>query len=111
MQIPKTLLYEEFGGRKYYRRGYRDVLLGLRNEGEILPNNFLLGLIVSAILFHLKTILSKKKYWCPIYETGQYGNEDETLVNDIAVVEKSKILNPPPLIIITPRPTSSSKSI
>ena len=28
-QIPETLLYEEFGGRKYYRRGYRQVLLGL----------------------------------------------------------------------------------
>lgn len=34
--IPQSLLYEEFGGRKYYRRGYREVMLGLKDESEIL---------------------------------------------------------------------------
>lgn len=61
-QIPETLLYEEFGGRKYYRRGYREVMLGLKNESEILYNSFLQGLVVSALLFRLKSILPKKEY-------------------------------------------------
>lgn len=38
-QIFETLLYEGFGGRKCYRRGYRQVLLGLKNESEIVCSN------------------------------------------------------------------------
>ena len=34
--IPANMVYEEFGGNKYYRKGYRQVLLGLKSEEEIM---------------------------------------------------------------------------
>ncbi|GAB2800854.1 hypothetical protein GCM10027275_53600 [Rhabdobacter roseus] len=49
-QIPETLLYEAFGGRKYYRRGYRQVLLGLKNESEVMGSSVFQSLIVSALI-------------------------------------------------------------
>ena len=36
IQIPKILIYEEFDGHTIYRKGYRDVMLGLRTVEEII---------------------------------------------------------------------------
>lgn len=93
-QIPDTLLYEEFGGRKYYRRGYRQVLLGLKNESEIRGSSVFQSLIVTAIIFYLKTILPKKQYWVQSSEAGLHLDRAKNLANDIAIVEKSQLKNP-----------------
>ena len=47
--IPQSLIYEEFGGRVYYRKGYRKVLLGLKTEEEIIGSSFLQGLMIQAL--------------------------------------------------------------
>ena len=107
-QIPETLLYEEFGGRKYFRRGYHDILLGLKNENEITGSSAFQSLIVQAILFYLKTILPGKEYWTPTNEAGLHLKHKENLANDIVVVEKrgfhsptsSKFSDIPPKFII-----------
>ncbi|MPR34013.1 Uma2 family endonuclease [Salmonirosea aquatica] len=93
-QIPETLLYEEFGGRKYYRRGYRQILLGLKNESEIMGSSVFQSLIVSALIFYLKTILPKNHYWVQSSEAGLHLDRAENLANDIAIVEKSKLKDP-----------------
>ena len=93
-QIPEALLYEEFGGRKYYRRGYREVLLGLKYESEIMGSSFLQALIIQALVHYLKTILPKKTYWVPTNEAGLHLALNENLANDIAIVEKDKAHNP-----------------
>ncbi len=93
-QIPETLLYEEFGGRKYYRRGYRQVLLGLKSESEIMGSSVFQSLIVTAVLFYLKTILPKKDYWVQASEAGLHLSNKENLANDIAILEKSKLKDP-----------------
>ncbi len=93
-QIPETLLYEEFGGRKYYRRGYRQVLLGLKNESEIMGSSVFQSLIVTAMLFYLKTILPKTHYWLQASEAGLHLNSRENLANDIAIIEKNKLKDP-----------------
>ncbi len=93
-QIPETLLYEEFGGRKYYRRGYRQVLLGLKHESEIMGSSVFQSLIVSALIFYLKTILPKNRYWVQSSEAGLHLDRAENLANDIAIVEKSKLKDP-----------------
>lgn len=36
IQIPKILIYEEFDGHPIYRKGYRDVMLGLKTIEEII---------------------------------------------------------------------------
>ncbi len=93
-QIPDTLLYEEFGGRKYYRRGYRLVLSGLKNESEIMGSSVFQSLIVTAIIFYLKTILPRKQYWVQSSEAGLHLEHAKNLANDIAIVEKSQLEDP-----------------
>lgn len=61
-EIPQSLLHEEFGGRKYYRRGYRQVMLGLKTESDIMGSSVYQMLIVQSIAFYLKSILPKGKY-------------------------------------------------
>jgi len=93
-QIPETLLYEEFGGRRYYRRGYRQVLSGLKNESEIMGGSVFQSLIVTALIFYFKTILPKKQYWVQSSEAGLHLDRTKNLANDIAIVEKSKLKDP-----------------
>lgn len=93
-QIPETFVYEEFGGRKYYRRGYRQVLLGLKNEDEIMGSSFLQGLIIQAIVHHLRVILPKKSYWTPTNEVGIHARKRVNFSGDILICEKSKSGDP-----------------
>ncbi len=93
-QIPETLLYEEFGGRKYYRRGYRQVLMGLKKENKIIGSSFLQGLIVQAIVHYLRAILPKKNYWTPTNEVGLHARKGENFSGDILICEKSQSGNP-----------------
>lgn len=93
-QIPETLLYEEFGGRKYYRRGYRQVLMGLKTESEIIGSSVFQSLIVTALIFYFKTILPKKQYWVQSSEAGLHLDRTKNLANDIAIIEKSKLRDP-----------------
>lgn len=94
VQIPETLLYEEFDGRKYYRRGYRDVLLGLKNESEIMGSSFLQGLIVQAIVGYLKSMLPKKEYWTPTNEVGLHVRKNDNFSGDILICKKADSGNP-----------------
>lgn len=93
-QIPEGLIYEEFGGRVYYRRGYRQVLSGLKTEDEIMGSSVFQSLIVQALVFYLKTILPKKQYWVPTNEAGLHLNHRQNLANDIVIVEKSTLKDP-----------------
>lgn len=92
--IPANMVYEEFGGNKYYRKGYRQVLLGLKSEEEIMGSSIYQSLIVQALVFYLKTILPKKDYWVPTNEAGLHLHLNDNMANDIVIVEKNKLLNP-----------------
>ena len=92
--IPKSLIYEEFGGNVYYRRGYRQVLLGLKTEDEITGSSIIQSLIVQAVVFYLKTILPKKLYWVPTNEAGLHLSHKANLANDIVIIEKIKLKDP-----------------
>ncbi|MCP1382317.1 hypothetical protein [Runella salmonicolor] len=93
-QIPESLIYEEFGGRVYYRRGYRQVVSGLKTEEEIMGSSVFQSLIIQALVFYLKTILPKKLYWVPTNEAGLHLNHRQNLANDIVIVEKSTLKDP-----------------
>lgn len=92
--IPQSLIYEEFGGRIYYRKGYRKVLLGLKTEDEIVGRSFFQSLIIQAFVFYLKSILPKKKFWVPTNDAGLHLYRSKNFANDIAIVEKSKLVDP-----------------
>ncbi len=93
-QIPESLLYEEFGGQKYYRRGTRQVMLGLKTESEIMGSSVYQMLIVQSIAFYLKGILPEGKYWIPSSEGGLHLGKNENLACDIAIIEKATLNNP-----------------
>ncbi len=93
-EIPQSLLYEEFGGRKYYRRGYRQVMLGLKTESDIMGSSILQGMVVQAIVFYLKSILPRKSYWVPTNEVGLHLGYKENLSGDILICEQEKLGNP-----------------
>ncbi|WP_148270368.1 hypothetical protein [Haliscomenobacter hydrossis] len=92
--IPVSLVHEEFGGSKYFRRGYRQVMLGLKTEEEIMGSSIYQSLIIQAVVFYLKTILPKKQYWVPTNEAGLHLHPKENMANDIVVIEKDKLPNP-----------------
>ena len=93
-QIPDSLLYEEFGGQKYYRRGYRQVLLGLKTESEIMGSSVFQMLIVQAIVKYLNRVLPEGQYWVPSSEGGLNLGKNENLACDIAIIEKSTLSDP-----------------
>lgn len=92
--IPKSLVYEEFGGRVYYRKGYRQVLLGLKTEEEIIGGSIFQSLIVQAIVFYIKSILPKKQFWVPTNEAGLHLYRNKNFACDIAILDKSNITTP-----------------
>jgi Uma2 family endonuclease len=106
--IPKSLIYEEFGGRVYYRKGYRKVLLGLKKEDEIMGSSIFQSLIIQAVVFYLKSTIPKKQYWVPTNEAGLHLYRNKNFANDISIIEKTKLANPssdkyndiPPKVII-----------
>ncbi len=36
IQIPKILIYEEFDGHPIYRKGYRELMLGLKKSKKLI---------------------------------------------------------------------------
>lgn len=92
-QVPSNLVYEEFGGKTYYRKGYQQVLLGLKTDDEIMGSSVFQSLIVQALVFYLKTILPKRSYWVPTNEAGLHLGTKSNLSNDIVILEKSKLPN------------------
>ena len=48
-KIPAQLIYEEFGGRVYYRKGYRAVLTKKKTIEEIIGSSSLQAFLVSII--------------------------------------------------------------
>lgn len=91
---PLNLIYEEFGGETYYPKGYRQVLSGEITEDDLIGSSVFQSLIVQALVFHLKTILPKKDYWVPTNKVGLHLGTKTNLINDIVILEKSKVANP-----------------
>ena len=70
-QIPKILIYEEFDGHPIYRKGYKDVVLGLKKIEEInMGTSELQWFITNTINRHLWTILPRN-YFCGSGELGR----------------------------------------
>ncbi len=91
---PLNLIYEEFGGGTYYPKGYRQVLSGEKTEGDLIGSSVFQSLIVQALVFHLKTILPKKDYWVLTNKVGLHLGTKTNLINDIVIIEKSRLANP-----------------
>jgi Uma2 family endonuclease len=92
-RIPESLVYERWGGRTYYRRGYREVLKGLKTEEEIMGASGLQAFIVSYIFDVIAQSLDKSRYRTLVSEPGIHLKRNENLSADILIYDKS-VLTP-----------------
>ncbi len=95
-RIPESLVYERWGGRTYYRRGYREVLKGLKKEGEIRGSGGLQAFLVSYVATIANRFLDKTRYHVligrPTWQFSKYENASgDVLIYDRAVLTPDKI--------------------
>jgi Uma2 family endonuclease len=91
-RTPESLVYKRWGGRTYYRRGYREVLKGLKTEDDVRGSNGLQAFIVSHVLravYRMSRpdyrVLTGKPSWQP--------NRSQFITSDLLIYEKS-VLTP-----------------
>ncbi|MEZ4904852.1 MAG: hypothetical protein R2822_25430 [Spirosomataceae bacterium] len=93
-QVPESLIYEEFGGRIYYRKGYRQVLLGLKNRRRNHGKQYHSIAYCTSRCIFLKNDFAQKTILGLTNEAGLHLRHKENLSNDIVIVEKNKLTNP-----------------
>ncbi len=87
------LVYERWGGKTYYRKGYRDVLKGIKTPAEIMGASGLQSFIVSYINGHLHGILDRKLFRMLTNEPGLHIGHKENLACDIMVYDREVLTN------------------
>ncbi len=104
--IPAYLVREEFGGRKWYYKGYKDVLNKTKKNEEVMGSSSLQSMLVMLISGFLFNKINRKKYALVSNEAGLHVANNENLANDIAVYNKedviftNKYFNVPPRLVI-----------
>jgi len=108
-KIPEALILERFGGRTFYRRGYREVLNGTKTLEEVMGTSGLQAELVSYIFEMIVRHIDKKKYRVHVSEPGIHLNKGENIAGDILVFDKlrysadkvtTKYTDLPPLVAI-----------
>jgi Uma2 family endonuclease len=83
LEPPKTLIYEEFGGRVYYRKGYKSVLNQTKKLTDIMGTSSLQGIIISVLLRYLFTHTGEDEYEIITNEAGLHVSRGENFSSDI----------------------------
>jgi len=91
-KIPKSLIYEQWGGKIYYRKGYQEVLKGLKTPEEIMGSSGLQSVLVGYVFASIFTHL-RKKYFILTNEAGLHLAKRENMAGDIAIFDKT-VLKP-----------------
>lgn len=90
-QIPKILIYEEFDGHPIYRKGYKDVILGLKKIEEInMGTSKLQYFIISCIIKYLNRNLPES-YFAGASELGLHLTTNSNFSADIAIFREGQL--------------------
>ena len=90
-QVPPILIYEEFDGHPIYRKGYKDVILGLKKINEIsMGTSTLQWFITNIINRHLQTVLPPN-YLCGPGELGLRLTKNTNFSADIAIFRPGQL--------------------
>ncbi|MCU0340733.1 MAG: Uma2 family endonuclease [Spirosomaceae bacterium] len=92
-KIPKYLIYEQWGGKIYYRKGYQDVLKGIKTPEEIMGSSGLQSVIVGYLIGILFTKSVRQKYFLLTNEAGLHLAKRENMAGDVAIYDKA-VLRP-----------------
>ena len=87
------LIYERWGGRTYYRKGYTDVLKKRKTPAEIMGSSGLQVFIVSYIHWFVMSAIDRKKYRLLTSEPGLHIGRNENLACDIMVYDRAVLTN------------------
>ena len=103
------LIYERWGGRTYYRKGYSDVLKNRKTPAEIMGSSGMQAFIVSYIHWFVMSAIDRKKYRLLTSEPGLHLGPNENLACDVMVYDRAVLtndringqyVNVPPLVAI-----------
>ncbi|MBA4851090.1 Uma2 family endonuclease [Emticicia sp. BO119] len=92
MKIPAILVRDEIDGKKYYRKGYKDVLAGTKTIDDIIGASVFQAFIVSFIGTYVNGLLPKNWY-ALTGESGVNLSKKNNLSTDIAIVDINEIGN------------------
>lgn len=89
-EIPAILVRDEIDGKKYYRKGYKEVLTGTKTIDDIMGASVFQAFIVSFIGTYLNSLLPKNWY-ALTGESGVNISKKNNLSTDIAIVDINQI--------------------
>lgn len=92
-KVPEHLVREVIDGKKFYYRGYKQVVNGKKNLEDIMGASGLQALLLEYFTFHVLNKLNLKKYRVFSGETGNHLGYRNNFSLDIAIFERS-VLTP-----------------
>jgi len=87
------LIYERFGGKTYYRKGYGEVLKNRKTPDEIMGASGLQSLLVAYLTIAVGGSLSRKLYRVLTNEPGLHLGRNENLSCDVMVFDRAVLTN------------------
>jgi hypothetical protein len=113
LSYPETasnpLIFEEWDGKIYYRKGYREVLSGAKTVEQIMGSSSLQAEIISCILQAILRSINLRKYRVHTSEPGIHVSKQVNMAGDILVYDRAvltsekisrKYADVPPKIVI-----------
>ena len=109
ISVPDYLVREIIDGDRWFYRGYRDVLNGLKTPEEVIACSTYQSLVVGYVYNKLWNALEDKPYWVMSNEVGNNLSKKNKAAYDIAVFDKASLppehisayyANVPPKLVI-----------
>ena len=107
--VPDYLIREIIDGDRWFYRGYRDVLSGLKTPEEVMACSTYQSLLVGYVYNKLWNALEDQPYWVMSNEVGNNLSKKSKVAYDIAVFDKTTLpperisanyANVPPKLVI-----------
>ena len=107
--VPDYLIREIIDGDRWFYRGYRDVLSGLKTPEEVMACSTYQSLLVGYVYNKLWNTLEDQPYWVMSNEVGNNLSKKSKVAYDIAVFDKTTLpperisanyANVPPRLVI-----------
>jgi Uma2 family endonuclease len=106
-QLLKALVYEEWGDKVVYYKGYEEVLRGEINLESVMSCSDIQGVLVAILTYTIASKINRKKYLLATNEVGLHLKRKNNLGNDLVIYEREKVktlrgkyFNVPPKIAI-----------
>jgi hypothetical protein len=109
MPVPDYLVRETIDGERWYYRGYRDVVNGLKKPEDIMACSTLQSVVVNYLNAKLWHHLEDEPYWVMSNEVGNNLSKKTKSAYDVAVFDKKTLpasqvddhyANVPPVLVV-----------